>query len=94
MTHHEAELTVIHGASRRTVSRVACDRRQKPLSRTTLNYNFCILSSKILKVVSPTTIVIRQKFPIQYNPLRVGETLMVMNDENTVIGSAKIARYK
>ena len=58
------------------------------------DYNFCILSSKILKVVSPTTIVIRQKFPIQYNPLRVGETLMVMNDENTVIGSAKIARYK
>jgi hypothetical protein len=57
------------------------------------DYNFCILSSTIRKVVSPTEIVIRQKFPIQYNPMRAGETLLVMNEENSVLGSAKIARY-
>jgi len=58
------------------------------------DYNFCVLSSAIQKVLAPTEIVIRQKFPIQYNPMRVGETLMVMNRENAVIGSATIARYE
>ncbi len=58
------------------------------------DYNFCILSSAIRKVLSPTEIVIRQKFPIQYNPMRVGETLVVMNRENSVIGSATIAGYE
>jgi len=57
------------------------------------DYNFCILSSRIQKVLSPTELVIRQKFPIQYNPMRVGETLMVMDNENSVIGSAKIVKY-
>jgi len=57
------------------------------------DYNFCILSSVIQDVLSPTQIVIQQKFPIQYNPMRVGETLMVMDNENSVVGSAKIARY-
>ena len=57
------------------------------------DYNFCVLSSSIRKVISPTKIVIRQKFPIQYNPMRVGETLMVMNDHSSVIGGAKIAGY-
>jgi hypothetical protein len=57
------------------------------------DYNFCILSSRIQKVVCPTKLVIKQKFPIQYNPMRVGETLMVMNDENQIIGSAKILKY-
>ena len=57
------------------------------------DYNFCILSSAIREVVSPTQIVIRQKFPIQYNPMRAGETLMVMDAENSVVGSAKITRY-
>ena len=58
------------------------------------DYNFCILSSQIHKVVNPTEIVIRQKFPIQYNPMRVGETLMVMNSENQMVGSARITAYK
>jgi len=57
------------------------------------DYNFCILSARILEVVSPTELVICQKFPIQYNPMRVGETLMVMNNQNTVIGSAKTTGY-
>lgn len=57
------------------------------------DYNFCILSSMIHKVISPTEIVIQQKFPIQYNPLRVGETLMVMNEQNTLLGSSKIVAY-
>ena len=57
------------------------------------DYNFCILSSTIRQVLSPTEVIIEQKFPIQYNPMRVGETLMVMDHENSVIGSAKIARY-
>lgn len=57
------------------------------------DYNFCILSSRIQQVVSPTKLVIKQKFPIQYNPMRVGETLMVMNSENQIIGSATIAAY-
>ena len=57
------------------------------------DYNFCILSSVIRKIISPTEIVIRQKFPIQYNPMREGETLMVMDANNSMIGSAKIARY-
>ncbi len=57
------------------------------------DYNFCILSATIREIVSPTELVICQKFPIQYNPMRVGETLMVMNRENTVIGSARIASY-
>lgn len=57
------------------------------------DYNFCVLSSAIQKVISPTKIVIRQKFPIQYNPMRVGETLMVMNNNNSMIGSANIASY-
>lgn len=47
------------------------------------DYNFCILSSSIHKALSPTKIVIKQKFPIQYNPMRVGETLMVMNNESS-----------
>ncbi len=57
------------------------------------DYNFCVLSSSIRKVVSPNEIIIRQKFPIQYNPMRVGETLQVMNAENIVLGSAKITHY-
>jgi len=57
------------------------------------DYNFCILSSAVKKVISQTRIVIRQKYPIQYNPMRVGETLMVMNNDNSVIGSARIASY-
>ena len=57
------------------------------------DYNFCILSSRIQKVISPTKLVIQQKFPIQYNPMRVGETLMVMNSENQIIGSSKITGY-
>lgn len=57
------------------------------------DYNFCVLSSSIRKVLSPNQIIIRQKFPIQYNPMRVGETLQVMNAENIVLGSAKIASY-
>ncbi len=57
------------------------------------DYNFCILSSKIQKVISPTKLVIKQKFPIQYNPMRVGETLMVMNSENQIVGSATITAY-
>lgn len=58
------------------------------------DYNFCILSSKVQKVISPTKLVIKQKFPIQYNPMRVGETLMVINSENQIIGSAEITGYK
>ena len=57
------------------------------------DYNFCILSSRIQKVISPTKLIIKQKFPIQYNPMRVGETLMVMNSENHIIGSAEIIGY-
>ena len=57
------------------------------------DYNFCILSSQIQKVISPTQLIIKQKFPIQYNPMRVGETLMVMNSENQIVGSAKITGY-
>jgi hypothetical protein len=57
------------------------------------DYNFCILSSRIQEVISPTKLVIKQKFPIQYNPMRVGETLMVMNSENQVVGSAEITGY-
>lgn len=57
------------------------------------DYNFCILSSRIQEVISPTKLVIKQKFPIQYNPMRVGETLVVMNSENQVIGSAEITGY-
>ena len=57
------------------------------------DYNFCILSSRIQKVISPTKLVIKQKFPIQYNPMRFGETLMVMNNENQIIGSAEITGY-
>lgn len=57
------------------------------------DYNFCILSSKIMKVISPTRLVIQQKFPIQYNPMRVGETLMVMNSENQMVGSTEITGY-
>ena len=57
------------------------------------DYNFCILSSRIQKVISPTKLIIEQKFPIQYNPMRVGETLVVMNSENQVVGSAKISAY-
>ena len=57
------------------------------------DYNFCILSSKIKQVLSPTKLVIKQKFPIQYNPMRVGETLMVMNSQNQLVGSARIAAY-
>ena len=58
------------------------------------DYNFCILSSRIQDVISPAKIVIRQKFPIQYNPMRVGETLMVMNGENQIIGFAEIIAYQ
>ena len=58
------------------------------------DYNFCILSSRIQKVISPTKLIIQQKFPIQYNPLRVGETLMVMNSENQMVGSAEITGYE
>ena len=58
------------------------------------DYNFCVLSSSIRRVVSPTGIVIRQKFPIQYNPMRIGETLMVMNSENSMVGSAVITDYE
>jgi hypothetical protein len=57
------------------------------------DYNLCILSSVIDKVISPTEVIIRQKFPIQYCPMRVGETLMVINDQNTIVGSARITRY-
>lgn len=57
------------------------------------DYNFCSLTSRIKSLSSPTEIVVRQKFPIQYNPMRVGETLMVMNAENQIIGAAKISRY-
>ncbi len=57
------------------------------------DYNFCLLSSKILQVISPTEIVIRQKFPIQYNPMRGGDTLMVMTPDNSLIGAAKISHY-
>lgn len=57
------------------------------------DYNFCILSSTIRKVLSPTQMIIRQKFPIQYNPMRIGETLMVMDNENSLVGSARISRY-
>lgn len=57
------------------------------------DYNFCVLSSKILEVVSPTEVMIRQKFPIQYNPMRVGETLMVMSSENQIVGYAQITGY-
>ena len=57
------------------------------------DYNFCILSSSIRQVISPTKLVLKQKFPIQYNPMRVGETLMVMNSENQIIGSAEITGY-
>ena len=57
------------------------------------DYNFCILSSKIKQVLSPTKLVIKQKFPIQYNPMRVGETLMVMNSQNQLVGSAEITAY-
>ncbi|MFM2220955.1 MAG: hypothetical protein RLZZ553_703 [Verrucomicrobiota bacterium] len=57
------------------------------------DYNFCILSSTIRRVISPTEIVIRQKFPIQYNPMREGDTIMLMDSSNSMIGSAKIARY-
>lgn len=55
------------------------------------DYNFCVLTSAIRKVLSPTEIVIRQKFPIQYNPMRSGETLMIMNADNSVLGSAVIS---
>jgi len=58
------------------------------------DYNFCILSSRIQEVISPTKLVIRQKFPIQYNPMRVGETLMVMNSENQLVGSSEITGYE
>ena len=58
------------------------------------DYNFCTLSSTVKNVTSPDKIVIRQKFPIQYNPMRVGETLMVMNSGNSVLGSAKILTYE
>lgn len=58
------------------------------------DYNFCILSSVIQKVMSPTEIVIKQKFPIQYNPMRVGETLIAMDRGNSVIGTATIAVYE
>lgn len=58
------------------------------------DYNFCILSSKIKQVLSPTKLIIKQKFPIQYNPMRVGETLMVMNSQNQLVGSARIATYE
>ena len=57
------------------------------------DYNFCVLSSVIRKVLSPTEIVIRQKFPIQYNPMRAGDTLMIMNADNTVLGSARISSH-
>ena len=57
------------------------------------DYNFCILSSRIQKVISPTKLIIKQKFPIQYNPMRVGETLMVMNSENQIVGSAEVTGY-
>lgn len=57
------------------------------------DYNFCILSSSVRKIISPTEIVIRQKFPIQYNPMREGETLMVMDANSSIVGSAKIVRY-
>lgn len=57
------------------------------------DYNFCVLSSRIQEVISPTELIIKQKFPIQYNPMRVGETLMVMNSENQIVGSAKITGY-
>lgn len=58
------------------------------------DYNFCILSSAIEKVMSSTEIIIRQKFPIQYNPMRMGETVMVMNSENQIVVSAKINGYE
>jgi len=57
------------------------------------DYNFCILSSRIQKVISPTKLIIKQKFPIQYNPMQVRETLMVMNSENQIVGSATITGY-
>ncbi len=57
------------------------------------DYNFCILSSVIRKVTSPTEMVIRQKFPIQYNPMREGEILMLMDSANSIVGSGKIIRY-
>lgn len=56
------------------------------------DYNFCVLTSKIHKVISPTEIIIRQKFPIQYNPMQAGDRLLVMNAENSMVGSAKISR--
>jgi hypothetical protein len=57
------------------------------------DYNFCILSSTVHKVLSPKEMIIRQKFPIQYNPMRVGETLVVMDNENSIMGSARISSY-
>ncbi len=58
------------------------------------DYNFCVLTASIRKVVAPDKIIIRQKFPIQYNPMRVGETLVVMNNQNSILGSAKISGYE
>ncbi len=57
------------------------------------DYNLCILSSRVVEVLGPRELIIRQKFPIQFSPMRPGDTLMVSDADDQMIGSAKIAGY-
>jgi hypothetical protein len=54
-------------------------------------FNISTHCSRIRKIMSPTEIEIRQQFPIQYIPLQVGDTLVVMNgDNNEIVGERRI----
>lgn len=54
-------------------------------------FNLATHCSRVRKVISPTEIEILQHFPIQYIPMRAGDTLVVMNPTNNeVVGESRI----
>lgn len=54
-------------------------------------FNIATHCSRIRKIHTMTEIEIRQQFPLQYIPLVVGDTLVVMNGENNeIIGERRI----
>jgi hypothetical protein len=55
-------------------------------------FNLSTHASRVRKVVSPTELEVSQHFPIQYMPMRVGDTLVVMDPgTNEVVGESRIA---
>ena len=54
-------------------------------------FNISTHCSRVRKVISPTQLLIRQQFPIQFIPLSAGDTLLVMSAKTSeVIGHSRL----